>query len=115
MFEEDRTQVACPYCGNSFSYEQSEMHEDGTVSCRGCGSIIETRHLPTASQDPVFSSQSDPTSDPFSAQSQTKKSSGGCCGSAVCPIAIILLILPLIIAIPLSICAGLYYLNKSRN
>jgi len=113
MFEEDRTQATCPYCGNTFSYGQSDIHQDGTASCRGCGSIIETRRRPIASQDPVFSSQSGPTSDPFF---EGKKSSGGSsCGGAACTIACILLFLPLIIAIPLALCAGLYFMSKNRN
>ena len=43
MYSEDRTSITCAYCGNTFSYAQNEIYADGTVSCRGCGSMIQSK------------------------------------------------------------------------
>lgn len=110
MFEE-RTQATCPYCGSTFSYSNNEMQQDGRVPCRSCGSIMETR------RQPIYQSTDFPTtSDPiFSGRGQTYEKKGRSGASVACGIILVLLFLPLIIAIPIAACIGLWYMSKNRG
>ena len=36
----------CPYCQNLFPYKEEEIAEDGTVTCRHCGSTIKDPRYP---------------------------------------------------------------------
>ena len=111
MYGDDKTQATCPYCGNTYSYSHNEMQEGGIVSCKGCGSIIETQRQP-ARQQTGYPTTSDPV---FSGQPQQYRKRGPSGTSVACSIILVLLFIPLIVAIPIAVCIGLWYMSKQRN
>jgi hypothetical protein len=122
MYSDDGTQATCPYCGNTFSYTQNDLNHDGTVACRGCGSIIETKRQPMARQgqpspshDPIFSQGTRSRTSGSTSSSATVRKSGTSGTSVACGIILVLLFLPLIIAIPVAICIGLWYMSKNKE
>ncbi|MHA1908994.1 MAG: hypothetical protein ACW98Y_16965, partial [Candidatus Thorarchaeota archaeon] len=109
----DGIQATCPYCGNTFAYTQNDLNHDGTVACRGCGSIIETKRKPLA-QSTEPRTTSGPVDPIFGSQTQAPKKGSSGTTTAI-GIVLVLLFLPLIIAIPIAVCWGLYYMSKNKN
>ncbi|MFW9851188.1 MAG: hypothetical protein ACFFF4_18830 [Candidatus Thorarchaeota archaeon] len=110
MYSNDRTQATCPYCGNTYSYSQNEMQEGGLVSCRGCGSIIETQRKPAFDTTTTRTSGTTYTQPP-----PTYRKSGSTGTTIGCAICVVLLITPLWMGIPLAICLGLWYMQQNKE